>query len=205
MANLNSPFGLRPVRSLGAGNWPNQVNTYYIVSSDPNQYQIGDMVLSAAGGDTNGVPAVIRGTAGTETPRGIFLGAYPANWNNPSLQGTPPLDLSATNIPATKTRDYYAMIWDDPMGIFQVQGDATTTKQIATSCNKNASLTIASGPTAWSSSATVIASASIDVTATLIVKLMGLAQIPGNGYGPYAIWNATWNVHELKSVGTLGV
>ena len=203
MANTNKPFGLAPARTIG-GTWGEQATRYYIVSTDPNAYYIGDAVLSAAGGDTLGTPAVIKATSGTETLRGVIVGVEPANQLQASLVGSA-LNLENLYIPATKAHDYYVYVVDDPMVVFTVQGDATATKQIASSCNKNFSLTVAAGATAQSLSGTVMASASLDVTATLNMKAMGLEQVPGNAFGAYAIWRCMINVHELKSVGTLGV
>lgn len=203
MANINAPFGLAPVRTVG-GTWSQQVSTYYIVSTDPNAYYIGDAVLSAASGDANGVPGVIKSTTGTDVLRGVFVGAYPANWNPVSLQGVA-LALENTYIPATKTRDYYVMVVDDPNVVFAIQGDATATNQVAANCNKNFSLTVAAGATTTSTSGTVVNSGSINTTNSLNMKLMGLQQIPGNGYGAYAKWLCKINLHELSAFGATGV
>lgn len=203
MANVNKPFGLAPVRTIG-GTWGQQTTTYYIPSTDTLAYYLGDVVLSAADADANGVPAVIKATTGTETLRGVLVGVYPANWNAQSIAGTV-LDLGITSIPATKARAYYVQVVDDPNVVFTVQGDATATLQVAASANKNCSLTIAAGATTVSCSGTVINSSTISTTSTLNIKLMGLAQIPNNAFGAYAQWYCKINCHELQSVGTTGV
>ncbi len=202
MANVNKPFGLAPVRGFG-GTWNEQASTYYIESGDTDPYYIGDMVISAATADAKGVPGVAKATA-NQTPRGIVVGVYPANWNPASLQGVA-LDLGATNVPATKTRAYYVMVVDDPQVVFMVQGDGTATNQTAAKASYNASLTIANGATSVSCSASVIDSSTINTTNSLIIKLMGLAQIPGNAIGAYAVYYAKFNLHELSAAGTTAI
>lgn len=202
MANTNKPFGFAPVRTI-AGTWSEQATVYYIPSTDNSAYYIGDVVISAAAGDANGIPGVAKATVGTETPRGVIMGVLPV-FQTPSIQGTQ-LSLEITSIPATKTHDYYVLVIDDPAVVFAVQGDGTATNQTAANCNKNCSFTVAAGATTVSASGTVINSGSINTTNTLNVKLMGLQQIPNNAYGAYAVWLAKFNLHELSAAGTTAI
>lgn len=208
MPNANTPFGLMPVGSFTGAPYMGRVTKYYIPSSDNNAYYIGDMVISLAGADAVGVPGVVKAT-GAQTPRGIIVGMDVANVPTPgaaaSLVGTD-LGLSQVSIPASKARAYYVLVADDPNVVFFVQGDGTATNQTAANSNKNCSLTIAAPSTAtMPNSATVVNSGTINTTNTLNVKLMGLAQIPGNAFGTYAIWVAMFNLHELSGAGTTGI
>jgi hypothetical protein len=203
MANVNKPFGLAVVRTLSGGQFSEQGTRYWIPSTDNNAYYIGDLVISLANADGNGVSGVVKATAGTETYRGVIAGVEVANVGGVSIQGTP-LALETTNIPATKLRDYYVYVQDDPMTLFSCQGDLTATNQIAANANKNCNFTIAAGASTVSCSGTVIASASIATTNTFSGKLMGLLQIPGNGFGAFAVWNVKLNAHEFNGL-TAGV
>jgi hypothetical protein len=60
------------------------------------------------------------------------------------------------------------------------------------------------GTTATSCSRTVINSSTIASTSTLTGKLVGLAQVPNNAFGAYAVWQVKLNVHDFGSVGTPG-
>lgn len=202
MANTNKPFGFAPIRSI-AGTWSEQGTVYYIPSTDANAYYIGDAVISAAAGDANGVPGVNKATAGTETLRGVIMGVLPV-MQGVSIQGTQ-LALEITSIPATKTRDYYVIVIDDPGVVFAMQGDATATNQISDNCNKNCSFTVAAGATTVSASGSVINSGSINTTDSLNLKLMGLQQVPNNAFGAYAIWQVKINLHELNAAGTTAI
>lgn len=201
MANTNSPFGALPVRQGNGSPWNGMTNRYYIPAADGSAYYIGDCVISAAAGDANGVPGVAKATAG-QTMRGIIVGVEVAPPNGVSLQGTA-LSLETLTIPATKGRAYYVYVCDDPDIVFEVQGDATGTNQVAANVNKNAQLTIAA-PSAGSLSATVVNSSTIAVTQAHNVKLLGLSQRSTNEYGAYAVWLAKFNQHELMG-NTAGI
>jgi hypothetical protein len=205
MANFVQPRGFVPARYMNGAAWSGGGNMYYIPSSDANQYNPGDVVLTAAvGADSNGIPAVTKNTTGTGVVRGVVIGCLTANPNNPSLVGTN-LDLTVQNIPATKTKAYYVLVVDDPKVIFQIQDDGITTANlVAASVGLNASFTV-TNPTAPSqNSATVLLSSSFATTAALTVKIFGLSQIPNNSFGANATWDVIFNQHEFQG-NTAGV
>lgn len=208
MANVNAPFGLSPVGTFSASPYTSRVSRYWIPSTDNNAYYIGDPVKSLANSDGNGIPGVIIAN-GTDTYRGVIAAIIPLVEGIPgsmaSLATDPFVSLSQVSIPATKQHDYYVMVADDPEQMFMIQGDSTATNQIAANANKNFSLTItAPSPATNALSATVLSSASIATTQSLNMKLMGLAQIPGNGFGAFAKWICKINQHELMG-NTAGI
>lgn len=197
MPNINAPFGCMPIEQGDGSPWNGKANVYVIPSSDGSAFYIGDLVKSAAGADTNGISAVAKAAAG-DPVRGIIVGVFPVQPDLPSLVGTD-LALSTLTVPATKARDYYVAVCDDPGVVFEIQGDTTGTNQVAANANKNANVTVAA-PSSGSQSATVVNSSSIAVTFSLGIKLMGLSRrrLPGgNAFGASAIWRARFNVHEL--------
>lgn len=203
MANVVQPRGFVPSRYMNGAPWTGAVNMYCIPSTDGSIFSPGDAVKTAAGGDANGIPYVQK-AAGTDTLRGVVVGCLLVNPNNPSLVGTV-LDNTIQNIPATKTKDYYVLVVDDPSVLFEIQDDglnAATT--VATACNKNATFTVANPTSPQQNSASVIDSSSINTTSTLNLKIVGLAQKPNNAYGANASWLVRINLHELSSSGTTG-
>lgn len=212
MANTQAPFGMRPVGSMSGAAYTGRVTRYYIPSTDNNAYYEGDAVLSTNTADASGVPAMTKATAGTEICRGVIVGfeqaglVYPPG-SVPTLGGiNTSIITTQVSIPASKSQDYYIYVADDPHLMFFMQGDSTATNQVSTKVNNNCSFTVAAPGTAtfpWSAS--VINSGSIAVTTTLNIKLIGLAQIQGNGFGAFATWVCTWNVHELSGAGTSGI
>lgn len=204
MANFVAPRGFVPSRYLDGSAWNGAVNMYVVLSTEGNQINPGDAVKSAAGADANGIPAVTKITNGTDTMRGVVIGCLIATPNNPSLVGTN-LDLTVQNIPASKSRNYYVLVADDPTIIFEMQDDGITTANlVAANANKNASFTV-TNPTAPSqNSASVILSSSIATNQALPLKLMGLVQKPNNAFGANATWLVRINQHELMG-NTAGV
>lgn len=198
MANVQSPFGLALAETLSGSSFNAKLRRYYIPAADGSAYYVGDAVKSTAtvGADANGVVAIAKITNGTDTPRGFIVSIEQAVGGG-SMQGLN-LDTTQVSIPASKTRDYYVLVCDDPDAVFMVQGDGTATNQVATKASYNCTLTIAApSPASYPVSATCVNSASINTTNTLTVRLMGLAPIPGNTLGAYATYLAKWNLHEL--------
>lgn len=201
MANVNQPKGFVPSRYQNANAYNGASNLYFIPSSDGSQYGVGDAVKTAAGGDANGIPAVQK-AAGTDTVRGVITGVLPPGYNNPSLVGVN-LDLTVQNIPAAKAKGYYVLVADDPELLFEVMDDGLSALT-ATSCNKNASFTVANPTSPAQNSASVLSTASIGTVNTLNLKLIGLVQKPGNVFGVNALWLVKFNLHEFNSP-TVGI
>ena len=206
---LNRPFGLSPARHGSASQYSSQVQRYRIPSSDGSAYYVGDAVKQAAGADTRGIPNVQK-AASTDTLRGVIVGVENPTINALSLQGTV-IDDTITSVPATKTRDYYVYVMDDPNALFYIQDDGITSGNlVAASANLNSVLTIAAPSLGYQLSGTVLLSSSFANTATLNIKLMGLAQVPAiagggtNAFGAYAIWVCRINEHELTN-GQAGI
>jgi len=205
MANFIQPRGFVPARYLNGAAWSGGANMYHIPAADANQYNPGDVVLSAASGaDANGIANVTKNTTGTGVVRGVIIGCLLANPNQPSIVGTN-LDLTVQNIPATKTRDYYVLVVDDPKVVFQIQDDGITTANlVAASVGLNSSFTVTNPTAPAQNSATVLLSSSFAVTAALTVKLLGLSQLPNNAFGANATWDVIFNQHEFQG-NTAGV
>jgi hypothetical protein len=199
---LNRPFGLSPARSGVAADYNAQVQKYRIPSTDGSAFYIGDAVLAAAGADTNGIPNVAKATS-AQTLRGVIVGVENPSVNVASLAGTV-IDDTVTNVPATKTRDYYVWVCDDPNQLFMIQDDGITTGNlVAASANLNFVLTITAPSLGYQLSGTVMLSSSLATTNTLNMKAIGLAQLPAiagggaNAFGAYAVWMCKINEHEL--------
>lgn len=207
MANINQPFGFQPIATLSAANWSGKVNTYYIPAADTSIMSIGDAVkvttyngTTVLGADANGVPQVVK-AAGTDTVRGVIIGFLLSNPNNVSLQGTI-LDNTIINLPATKTRDYYALVCDDPNTLYVIQGDSAGTNQTAQYANMNASFTVTNPTSPSMRSASVLGGATLASNNTLNLRVMGLYQDANNAFGAYARWVVKFNLHDLANGAT---
>ena len=196
MANVNTPFGLKPQRGGGAYSFNEQGSLYSIPSTDNNAFYLYDAVKAAASSDANGVANVTKITNGTDALRGSVIGILPV-YPGVSIAATP-LSLETSYIPATKAAAYYVLVDDDPTTVYTIQDNGVTTGNIVpASANLNFSLSVAAGATTNSLSGTTILTSSFAATNTFCMKAIGLAQIPNNTYAAYAKWNARINVSEL--------
>lgn len=196
MPNTNKPMGLRPVGHLLGLDWSGKARTYYIPSTDGNAFAIGDPVASAGSADANGIASVTLGAAGAPL-RGVIVG-----WGTKEGLMVDPSNLDSLIIPATKTKDYYVMVADDPFTIFEVQEIGTGTYLDATAVGLNADLI--AGTNNGYVSGWMLNNVGEAVTATLNCRILGLARRQDNAFGQYAKYLVTINSHELKA-GNVGI
>jgi len=186
MANVNAPFGLRPVRHIDGSPWNGQTIRCYIASGYATALFIGDPVLwttTLADKDaTAKYPTIIRsaGTTGTII-RGVITSFEP-NPNNLTLQYRPASTERWANVcPAT------------PNTVFQVRDDAGGTPA-AVYVGQNAVLAAGSGSTFTGLSAYVLAAGTTPTTTQAhTLHILGLSDIEDNELGDYAIWDVLLN------------
>lgn len=191
MANLNAPFGLRPVRTLSGAPFNSQGERVYIASTNTDVLAIGDAVKSSGTGDTLGVAGIAKYT-GTGTLRGVIVGFE-----------TNPADQFAISLPATKTRAYYAYIVQDPNIVYEIQDDGSASLA-ATDIGLNADMTITSPSGIANQSASTLTASTALGTSTLALRILGLAPPTSspdgiNGFGAYAIWLVKINNSEFAT------
>jgi hypothetical protein len=204
---LNRPFGVTPL-VLGQAQ-THRVTRYRVPSTDGSAYYIGDTLAQVAGADLNGVPNVQK-NSGVASIRGFLVGIENPSINTPSIRGVT-LDQTVVSIPASKQRDYYVLVADQPDIFCMAQDDGVTgANLVAASANLNASLTVAVPAQPYQLSASVLTSASFAVGAGLNFKLVGLAPMPAvagggsNTFGPFAIWVCRPNLHDFNGP-TVGI
>mgnify|MGYP003440362116 CR=1 FL=1 len=198
MANANTPAGLVPVEYLNGTPWNGKTRRYHIPSSDTNAYAIGDPVTLLGTGDALGVASVVLATPGSGFV-GVVMGAGGLTYGGMSAD---PTNLNTTVIPATKTKDYYVLVADDPSILFEVQEIGTGTPLAAADIGLNANLV--AGANSGYMSGWLLTNTTEANTVTLDVKLMGLRQISGNAFGAYAKWLVLINNHKYRT-GVVGL
>jgi hypothetical protein len=136
VANLNTPYGLQPVRRLDGAKWGDSLRTYYVPASYGSAMFVGDPVVKVSGAAiNNGINAVnlaaagySAGTVGNPITGVIcgFLGVLPAG----STSGQPGLfGLSGSPGPAYRPAstpwDWYVLVNDDPEAEWNIQVQGT--------------------------------------------------------------------------------
>ena len=191
MANVNTPFGLRPVQHLDGSPFNGQARLYSIASGYGTALAIGDPVISSGTADANGVPGIaIAGETGAIRGVIIGLGTKEGLIANPS-------NLDSTVRAASTTGVGYALVVDDPTVMFEVQEVGTGTALTAAEVGLNVNLV--SGANNGYMSGWQVGNTTEDTTNTLQVRLMGLMRKPGNAFGAYAKHLVMINNHELRA------
>lgn len=200
MPNVDRPAGLQPLEYLDGSPWNGKARMYCIPSTDNNAFAIGDPLTLAGGADANGVATVTIATAGTaNVVLGALLGSGGAKYGGP---GATPGALETTVIPATKTRDYYVLVADDPRIVFMIQEVSGGTAFTAAEVGLNANLV--AGTNNGYVSGWEVNNSGETTTATLQLQLLGLVQTPDNAFGEHAKWKVRINNHQFAA-GIAGV
>lgn len=198
MANADRPSGLTPVRYLNGSPWNGACNIYHVDSTEANALAIGDPVAFSGDAHTNGVASVTLGTAGATT-LGVIVALGSVVGESVYID---PTDLTLRVIPATKTKDYYVAVVDDPNVVFEIQEVSAGTALTSAAVGLNADYV--AGTNNGYLSAFELNNVGEATTATLNCKILGLARKPDNAYGEHAKWLVLLNNHAFRT-GVAGV
>lgn len=198
MANVNAPFGLRPVRHKSGAPYNGAFRKYFVPSTDSTALFIGDPVIHTGAANTaevNGyapgtLPVVTRHAAGANPITGVVVGVEAADRSDLQYRA------------ASTARVVY--VADDPDLIFWVR-DNGAAAPAGTWVMSNANLAAGTGNTGFGVSAFVIAGATTPTnTAGAALRIVSLANTPNNELDEYAIWEVTINNHTFNA-GIVGV
>lgn len=208
MANPNKPAGLAAVKNLIGRSMQDQGNMYVVLAADTNPYFPGDLVDLTGVGDGRGIQGITLATAGNPA-----VGVIAAIGINPD--GGPyinPNNLALTSRPTgAQPINYYALVIDDPYTVFEIQEGGAGTNLTQTAISKNANILYAAPAAGVAVSGTTFNNATTATTATLNLKLLGLARrvdnafttVPATG-GGFQKWWCTINNHRYKA-GVAGI
>lgn len=196
MANADRPMGLSPHSYLNGAQWNGGGRVYCIPNTDDtNAYAIGDPVVLAGDADANGVPTVVLATAGsTNLVLGCIVSTGGIKYGGSFMD---PASLDSTIIPATKSKDYYVLVCDDPNVIFEIQETNSGTALTSVAVGLNASLKV--GTNNGYISGWTLDNATEATTTALQLKLLGLVQRADNAFGLASKWLVMINNHCYKA------
>lgn len=193
MANADRPTGLSPVKHITGAPYNGQANVYAIPAASTTAFAIGDPVISTGeGGDADGIPYLDIATAATVI-RGVIVGISDTKYGMAKVTNPDSMIRPA----AAQTKDWYALVVDDPSVLFEVQEVSGGTALTAAAVGLNANLV--AGANNGFVSGWELNNATEDTEAGLQVKIMGLAQRIDNAYGEHAKWLVKINNHELAA------
>lgn len=193
MANVDSPFGLRPTRHKNGAPYNGAASIYYVPASDGTALYIGDPVIVAGSGDSRGVPSVTRATAaGGSYITGVVVGVF-------SADNGKPVKLRDDELYRAASTEAYVLVADDPDIVFEVQEDSVGAALAATNIGQNVDLVAGTGSTATGLSGWEIDSSTAATTGTLQCKILRLVDREDNEIGNQAKWEVMINLHSQRN------
>lgn len=181
MANANSPFGLKPVRTLGGG--AVVLNEYTIASAYGTDIFTGDVVEMTGTGRNIG-----KAAAANVDNIGRFAGvSYDDSQGKRVFSQYWPASTVATNVKA--------LVVDDPNVIFEVQCDTLNQADVGLLADWN----VGTGSTLTGQSG-LYAVASAGATTNQSLRILRLVDRADNEYGQYAKAEVVFIEHVLKGV-----
>jgi hypothetical protein len=191
MANLNNPFGMRPLGNLSATGAQKQFSYLIKEDYDTSIFQ-GDLVR-IVGGYVERLSADNQ----AETAVGVFNGCF---FNDP-VTGKPTFSNKfITN--AAFTVDIQAEVIDDPSQLFLIQANSQVIVQA--DIGENVNVAYGTGNTTTGQSAMTTTGAP-GTTQGNTLKIVGLFSEPGNELGAFAKLVVKINNHSYGSLGVTGV
>jgi hypothetical protein len=193
MANVDSAFGLRPVRYIGGAPYNGAANAYAALDTYDTDLFIGDPVVVT--GNTSGKLAVVQRAAAGATNQitGVVVGFEP----------TP--GIVSTGYGAASTART-VLVADDPALLFEIQEDSAGNAVEAAEMNLNANLVAGTGSTYFKKSGFELDSDGAAADATFQLTIKGVADREDNDF-PLA--NAkllvTINIHTNRLGAVAGL
>ena len=197
MANIDAPFGLRPIAKLGSAPGGTVGTTKYRISSGASAIFTGDPVKLKADGSIE-----VKGAAGAITGAisGVFMGCFYTDptTSKPTFRNNYPDGLAAT--------DAIAFLSDDVNQLYIAQQDANDIG--AADLGHNAEMIMAAGSTTTGmSKAEIDSSTAATGNATYMLKILDFYDTPSNDTtAANSVLVVKINNHQLAaSTGTAGV
>lgn len=191
MPNISRVYGLRPVKTL-VGPATGTLETFAVLASDSTALFVGDVVVSAGTADANGVQAITRMSANTQSPLGVVVGFVP-DYSN----------LAIPNQFRAASTLRYALVCVDPSVVYEVQADAAT---VLNDIGLNTGIEYGAGSTVTGQSGMMADMATKATTATLPLKIVGVVQRPDADMADSANWKLHVTLNTAAFSGsTVGV
>lgn len=179
MANSDAPFGLRPVKYANGAPYNGAVIECYAMDGSNNLF-VGDAVKRNGSGDDNGVPGVVRSTAGAGV-YGVIVGIL-GDSNEDLTRDTARYVASGANA-------YLAVAPAEDV-VFEVQEDSVGSALAKTDIGRTADIIYGTASTSHPilSAAELDSSTAATTSASMNLSIVALERAPDNEIGNYARW-----------------
>ena len=184
MANVNAPFGLRPVRYLSGAPYNGAANVYTVAAGYGTAIYVGDPVVDIGTVTTNADGTITKDVqlaATTDVMTGVVIAVLPDT-----------RDSLVYRAASTLRR---ILVADDPNLIFEAQ-EATGGGLTSADLGLNISFNAGTPSTITGRSGLTLKTDTEAVTNTLALKLFGISSKPSNETGDSCIWLVRINRHR---------
>lgn len=176
MANVNTPFGFRPVKHRNGSPYNGQFNLYEIPAGETVAVFVGDLVKSSDSDATDYYPAVERLAGSGEVVSGLVIGAV-VGFVIPTANGTSmALDTPIYRAASTKR---LVMVADATDLIFEVQDGATVATPV-NSIGLNTGVQATAGSTVTGLSNMTTGATAATTTNSLPLTIVGIVNRADN-------------------------
>lgn len=195
MANIDGPFGFRPVGSIAGGAYTGTLVECVVLAAVATDVFIGDLVKLDGTGDTSGRPSVIAATAGSsDAPIFGAVTGFKAN----------PLNLEQQYAEGDETTDRIALVAPASSGtLFVAQEDGA---MAVTDIGSTVDIIVDSGSEEYGTSGMEIDSSTAGTGGSGQLQVMGLYRASDNEIGTNARWIVRVTETQVgQTAVTLGV
>jgi hypothetical protein len=186
MANGNVASGLKPVRMADSSAYAGCIDVFYLPSSVATAAYVGDPVKLGGSADAGGIASVALCAAG-DTITGVIVGFTDA--------------ASMTLGYGAASTVRYPLVCHGQDVLFEVQEDGVGGAIAAADIGLNADIIVAAGSSYTRKSGVMLDTSTKATTATLALRIKGLAQRPDNEMGTNAKVLVTLN-NTTETPGT---
>jgi hypothetical protein len=188
MANVDSAFGLRPVRYLSGAPYNGACRRYYVDTAGSNLF-IGDPVIVQGTGQSDGTADVGIATGGASNYiTGVIVGFDVANDSTPNLN----------TIYMASGASGYVFVADDPDLLFEIQEDSVGSTLDSGAVSEECVLVSGTGSTTTGLSGWELDSSSAG-SDNGQVQIVELAHRSDNEIGANAKWLVKIMLHSYRS------
>jgi len=184
MANVDSPFGLRPVRYMSGAPYNGAVNAYATAAGDGTAIYLGDPVIISGTAQT--IDGVIYQDVDQAATGDVIVGV---------VVGVKP-DTRDSLIYRAASTQRILYVADDPNLLFEIQEVSGGTALTAAAIGLNADFVVAAGSTTTGQSGVELNNATEATTNTLDLQIVGFQNRTGNEVGEHAKWLVRINRHQ---------
>lgn len=190
MPNVDTPFGLRPVRYMSGAPYNGAVNAYSTAASDGTAIYVGDPVIISGTAQT--IDGIVYQDVNQAATGDVIVGVVVAV--DPVLgSGASGRDSAVYRAASTQRIVYVA---DDPNLLFEIQEVSGGTALTTAAIGLNANFVVGSGSTTSGWSGVELNNATEATTNTLDLQIVGFSNKIGNEVGEHAKWLVRINRHQ---------